>query len=104
MLDEATAVASNRRVATTLAMCRLDLDAKPPKHGIENYAKCLRVLSQATRLGYEISDLNLERSDADRSVVAVRFDVEGRRPTDELIELLHSLDGVLEVRTDDSAE
>jgi putative Mg2+ transporter-C (MgtC) family protein len=63
-----------------------------------------RVLSEATAVGYVISDLDVARSDSDRAVVAVRFDVEGTRSIDTLVEGLQSLDGVIEVRTGDSAE
>jgi putative Mg2+ transporter-C (MgtC) family protein len=63
-----------------------------------------RVLSEATAMGYVIADLDVARSDADRAIVAVRFDVEGRRSVDNLVEGLQSLDGVVEVRVGDSAE
>jgi putative Mg2+ transporter-C (MgtC) family protein len=63
-----------------------------------------RVLSETTRAGYVISDVDVVRDDRDRSVVAVRFDVEGRRSPAELLESLQGLEGVLEVRIGDSAE
>jgi len=63
-----------------------------------------RVLYEATAMGYVIADLDVARSDADRAIVAVRFDVEGRRSVDNLVEGLQSLDGVVEVRVGDSAE
>jgi acetolactate synthase regulatory subunit len=63
-----------------------------------------RVLSEATGMGYVISDLDVARSDADRGVVAVRFEIEGRRSVDDLVEGLQSLDGVVEVRAGESAE
>jgi hypothetical protein len=55
-------------------------------------------------MGYVIADLDVARSDTDRAIVAVRFDVEGRRSVDNLVEGLQSLDGVVEVRVGDSAE
>jgi len=63
-----------------------------------------RVLSATTGAGYVISDVNVARDDRDRSVVAVRFDVEGKRSTAGLVDALQTLDGVLEVRAGDSAE
>jgi putative Mg2+ transporter-C (MgtC) family protein len=63
-----------------------------------------RVLSQATGIGYVISDLDVARSDTDRAVVAVRFEVEGSRSVGSLVEGLQSLDGVIEVRAGESAE
>jgi putative Mg2+ transporter-C (MgtC) family protein len=63
-----------------------------------------RVLTEATGIGYVISDLDVARSDTDRSIVGVTFDVEGRHPASELIESLQALDGVLEVRADDPSE
>jgi hypothetical protein len=55
-------------------------------------------------MGYAISDLDVARSDADRAVVAVRFDVKGPRSVDGLVEGFQSLDGVVEVRAGESAE
>ncbi len=63
-----------------------------------------RVLSVATGHGYVISDLDVTRDDHDDSVVGVRFDVEGRRSIDELVESLQGLDNVLEVRVGDSVD
>jgi putative Mg2+ transporter-C (MgtC) family protein len=63
-----------------------------------------RVLSETTGAGFVISDVSVGRDDRDRSVVAVRFDVEGQRSTAGLVEALQALDGVLEVRAGESAE
>ncbi len=58
-----------------------------------------RVLAEATAIGYVISDLDVTRSDTDRNLVGLRFDVEGSRSVEGLVERLQSLDGVVEVRT-----
>jgi putative Mg2+ transporter-C (MgtC) family protein len=64
-----------------------------------------RLLSQTTAMDYVISDLDVERSDADRGLVIVRFDVEGLRASvNGLVETLEHLDGVIEVRAGESAE
>ena len=63
-----------------------------------------RVLADTTRNGYVISDLDVARNDTDRSSVAVRFDVGGKRSTTDLVESLQALDGVLEVRVGEAAE
>lgn len=57
-----------------------------------------RVLAEATSMGYVITDLDVARSDTDRNLVGLRFDVEGPRSVEGLIEGLQSLDGVVEVR------
>jgi putative Mg2+ transporter-C (MgtC) family protein len=57
-----------------------------------------RVMAEATAMGYVISDLDVARSDADRNLVGLRFDVEGPRSVEGLVEGLQSLDGVVEVR------
>jgi putative Mg2+ transporter-C (MgtC) family protein len=63
-----------------------------------------RVLSQVTDMDYVVSDLDVTRSDADRSIVTVRCEVEGGRSAGNLLEALQRLDGVLEVRSGHSAE
>jgi putative Mg2+ transporter-C (MgtC) family protein len=63
-----------------------------------------RVLSQTTAMEYVVSDLDVARSDADAAVVVVRFEVEGPRSVNELIESLEHLDGIVEVRAGESAE
>ena len=57
-----------------------------------------RVLAEATAMGYVISDLDVARSDTERNLVGLRFDVEGPRSVEGLVEGLQSLDGVVEVR------
>lgn len=63
-----------------------------------------RVLSQATAMDYVVSDVDVERSDRDRSVVVVRLDVEGPRSVNGLVESLEHLDGIVEVRAGESAD
>jgi acetolactate synthase regulatory subunit len=63
-----------------------------------------RVLSQTTAMDYVVTDLDVARADFDRAVVVVRFDVEGPRAVNGLIESLEHLDGIVEVRAGDSAE
>lgn len=63
-----------------------------------------RVLSETTTLGYVVSNMEVARSDEDRRIVDVTFDVEGHRGADELIRSLWSLDGVIDVRAHDSSE
>ena len=63
-----------------------------------------RVLSQTTAMDYVVSDLDVARSDADAAVVVVRFEVDGPRSVNGLIESLEHLDGIVEVRAGESAE
>jgi putative Mg2+ transporter-C (MgtC) family protein len=63
-----------------------------------------RVLAEVTDMDYVVSDLDVTRSDADRSIVTVRCQVEGARSIGNLIDALHALDGIVEVRSTDSAE
>ncbi len=62
------------------------------------------MLSAASNLSYVISDLNVTRSDADRGLVTVAFDVEGKRRAHEPVEGLQGIEGVIDVRTGDSAD
>jgi hypothetical protein len=55
-------------------------------------------------MDYVVSDLDVARSDDDRAVVVVRFDVEGPRSFNGLVESLEHLDGIVEVRAGESAE
>jgi putative Mg2+ transporter-C (MgtC) family protein len=63
-----------------------------------------RVLSQVTDLDYIVADVDVTRSDADRSIVTVRCEVEGARSVANLVDALHEVEGVVEVRSSDSAE
>lgn len=63
-----------------------------------------RVLSQITDMGYVVSDLDVTRSDDDRSIVTVRCEIEGARSIGNLVDTLHASGGIVEVRTTDSAD
>src|SRR3954471_3020254 len=63
-----------------------------------------RVLSEVTAMDYVISDLDVAHSDDGRSVVTVRCEVEGAAAVGNLVDALQRLDGVVEVRSGDSAE
>jgi putative Mg2+ transporter-C (MgtC) family protein len=63
-----------------------------------------RVLSEVTNLDYVVSDLDVTRSDVDRSIVTVRCEVEGARSVAGLVDALHGVDGVVEVRSSESAD
>jgi putative Mg2+ transporter-C (MgtC) family protein len=62
------------------------------------------VLAQTTDLGYVVSNLQVERLDDDRQIVAVSMDAEGRRHPQELVNALQQLRGVIQVRSNDPTE
>jgi putative Mg2+ transporter-C (MgtC) family protein len=63
-----------------------------------------RLLAEVTAMDYVVSDLDVTRSDADRSVVTVRCEIEGGTSVGRLTEALQRLDGVVEIRSGDSVE
>ena len=63
-----------------------------------------RLLAEITGMDYVVSGLDVTRSDADRSIVTVRCEVEGARSIGNLVDAVHALDGVVEVRSADYAE
>jgi putative Mg2+ transporter-C (MgtC) family protein len=62
------------------------------------------VLAETTELGYVVSNVQVERLDDDRQIVAVSMDAEGRRHPQELVDALQQLQGVVEVRSNDPTE
>ena len=57
-----------------------------------------RVLSDTTKRKFVVSDLDVARSDADRSSVAVSFRVEGSGDWEDLAQSLSRIMGVTDVR------
>ena len=62
------------------------------------------VLSATTDLGYVVSNVEVARNEAHTDVVAVSMDVEGKRRSEELVEALQQVRGVLDVRSSDPNE
>lgn len=62
------------------------------------------VLTATTDLGYVVSNLEVARDEGRTDVVAVSMDVEGKRRSDELVEALQRVAGVLDVRSSDPNE
>ncbi len=62
------------------------------------------VLAETTELGYVVSNVQVERLDDDRQIVAVSMDAEGRRQPQELVDALQQLQWVVQVRSNDSTE
>jgi putative Mg2+ transporter-C (MgtC) family protein len=62
------------------------------------------VLAATTEMGYVVSNLEVERLDNGGDMVAVSMDAEGRRHPRELLDSLHQLDGVHDVRSSDPVE
>ncbi len=62
------------------------------------------VLAETTDLGYVVSNVQIERSNDGREIVAVSMDAEGRRRPQELVEALQRLQGVIEVQSNDPTE
>ena len=62
------------------------------------------VLTATSALGYAVSEVQVTRHDAARDVVSVSLDAEGTRATDELVETLQGVGGVLNVRSRHPAE
>jgi putative Mg2+ transporter-C (MgtC) family protein len=62
------------------------------------------VLAATTHLGYVVSNLDVERLEDHPDIVAVSMDAEGRREPQELLNALHQLTGVVDVRSSSPAE
>jgi putative Mg2+ transporter-C (MgtC) family protein len=62
------------------------------------------VLAATTALGYVVSEVQVTRHDALRDVVSVSLDAEGRRDPKELVDALHDVGGVTNVRSRHPAE
>ncbi len=62
------------------------------------------VLAATTDLGYVVSNVQVDRLDDDRNIVSVSLDAEGRRHSQELVDALQQLQGVVEVRSNDPTE
>lgn len=62
------------------------------------------VLSATTDLGYSVSNVDVARQADSRDVVAVSLEAEGKGAPDRLVDALHGLGGVVDVRWRDSSE
>lgn len=62
------------------------------------------VLSATTERGYTVSNVGVARRNEDREIVAVSLEAEGKGAAHLLVDTLHGIDGVVDVRWNDVAE